>query len=77
MHLDDLLLRRNRLGLLLKNGGLDLLHELKERLQPMLGWSDEHWAAEVERYRRLWMQYYSLPSAQSEQAANLSEAEIA
>ncbi len=77
VHLDDLLLRRNRLGLLLKNGGLDLLPELKERLQPMLGWSDEHWAAEVERYRRLWMQYYSLPSAQSEQAANLSEAEIA
>jgi len=77
VHLDDLLLRRNRLGLLLKNGGLDLLPELKERLQPMLGWSDEHWAAEVERYRRLWTQYYSLPSAQSEQAANLSEAEIA
>lgn len=76
VHLDDLLLRRNRLGLLLKNGGLDLLPELKERLQPMLGWSDEHWAAEVERYRRLWTQYYSLPSAQSEQAANLSEAEI-
>ena len=77
VHLDDLLLRRNRLGLLLKNGGLDLLPELKERLQPVLGWSDEHWAAEVERYRRLWTQYYSLPSVQSEQAANLSEAEIA
>ena len=77
VHLDDLLLRRNRLGLLLKNGGLDLLPELKERLQPMLGWSDEHWAAEVERYRRLWTQYYSLPSVQSEQAANVSEAEIA
>ena len=58
VHLDDLLLRRSRLGLLLKNGGLDLLPDLKERLQPMLGWSDEHWAAEVERYRRLWSQFY-------------------
>ncbi|WP_297533274.1 glycerol-3-phosphate dehydrogenase/oxidase [Thalassolituus sp.] len=77
VHLDDLLLRRSRLGLLLKNGGLDLLPELKERLQPILGWSDEHWAAEVERYRRLWSQFYSLPSAQSEQAAKTSEAEIA
>ncbi len=77
VHLDDLLLRRSRLGLLLKNGGLDLLPDLKERLQPILGWSDEHWAAEVERYRRLWSQFYSLPSAQSEQAAKTSEAEIA
>ena len=77
VHLDDLLLRRSRLGLLLKNGGLDLLPDLKERLQPMLGWSDEHWAAEVERYRRLWSQFYSLPSVQSEQAAKTSEAEIA
>ena len=77
VHLDDLLLRRSRLGLLLSNGGLDLLPELKERLQPMLGWSDEHWAAEVERYRRLWSQFYWLPSAQSEQAAAVSEAEIA
>ncbi len=77
VHLDDLLLRRSRLGLLLKNGGLDLLPDLKERLQPMLGWSDEHWAAEVERYRRLWSQFYSLPSTQSEQAAMISEAEIA
>lgn len=77
VHLDDLLLRRSRLGLLLKNGGLDLLPDLKERLQPMLGWSDEHWAAEVERYRRLWSQFYSLPSTLSEQAAMISEAEIA
>ena len=77
VHLDDLLLRRSRLGLLLKNGGLDLLPDLKERLQPMLGWSDEHWAAEVERYRRLWSQFYSLPSVQSEQAAKTSEGEIA
>jgi glycerol-3-phosphate dehydrogenase len=43
----------------------------------MLGWSDEHWAAEVERYRRLWSQFYSLPSTLSEQAAMISEAEIA
>ena len=77
VHLDDLMLRRSRLGLLLKNGGLDLLPDLKERLQPMLGWSDEHWAAEVERYRRLWSQFYSLPSVQSEQAAKTSEGEIA
>lgn len=77
VHLDDLLLRRSRLGLLLKNGGLDLLPDLKERLQPILGWSDEHWAAEVERYRRLWSQFYSSPSVQSEQAAKTSEAEIA
>ena len=62
-HLDDLLLRRFRLGILLADGGQSLLPRLKILLQDSLGWKDEHWAAEVERYRCLWQVAHGLPPA--------------
>lgn len=76
VHLDDLLLRRNRLGLLLRNGGLDYESEFKRRLQPILRWDDALWKSEVERYREIWQQFYSLPSPQSEYAASVSELDV-
>lgn len=57
VHLDDLLLRRFRLGILLADGG----HSLLARLRPHLGWDDERWAAEVERYRHIWQRAHGLP----------------
>jgi glycerol-3-phosphate dehydrogenase len=60
-HLDDLILRRTRLGLLLPRGGMDLLPEVRELCQAELGWSDARWEAEVEAYRELWESSYSLP----------------
>ncbi|PNK60784.1 glycerol-3-phosphate dehydrogenase/oxidase [Psychrobacter sp. FDAARGOS_221] len=60
IHLDDLLLRRTRLGLIIPNGGLTPL--ISDRLQHIcqqeLGWSDEQWQQEVDRYRQLWQRYY-------------------
>ncbi len=63
MHLDDLLLRRVRLGLLLPHGGLPDIDRIQAIAQPELGWDDERWAQEVEDYTQLWNQCYSIPSS--------------
>jgi len=56
--LDDLLLRRTRLGLLLPEGGRACLPRIQAVVQPELGWSDERWRQEAEAYQRLWEQAY-------------------
>jgi glycerol-3-phosphate dehydrogenase len=61
MHLDDLMLRRLRLGLTCANGGQDLLPHILGIVQSELGWDDARWQAEVKRYRQTWQSYYSLP----------------
>ncbi len=61
VHLDDLLLRRVRLGLLLPRGGQDCLDDLRPIVQPELGWDDERWADEAARYGDLWEACYHLP----------------
>jgi glycerol-3-phosphate dehydrogenase len=58
-HLDDLLLRRVRLGLLLPEGGRDLLGRIRNIVQPELGWSDERWNEEEAAYLQTWKSYYS------------------
>ncbi len=60
-HLDDLLLRRTRLGLITPNGGSKLLETLQVLCKNELGWNEERWIREVERYSKIWQQYYSLP----------------
>jgi glycerol-3-phosphate dehydrogenase len=52
-HLDDLFLRRFRLGILLPDGGQSLLPALEPLLKKQLGWGDERWDEEAERYRRI------------------------
>ena len=59
VHLDDLLLRRVRLGMLLPGGGLALLPRVRRVVQPELGWSDQRWETEEKEYRRIWKTYYS------------------
>ncbi|WP_277760513.1 glycerol-3-phosphate dehydrogenase/oxidase [Pseudomonas sp. A34-9] len=63
LHLDDLLLRRTRLGLLLPRGGEDYFAAIRPLCQPRLGWSDEHWQEEIQRYRALWQRHHGLPDA--------------
>ena len=63
LHLDDLLLRRTRLGLLLPHGGEDYFTAIRQLCQPRLGWSDEHWQQEIQRYRALWQRHHGLPDA--------------
>ncbi|MEA4907660.1 MAG: glycerol-3-phosphate dehydrogenase/oxidase [Anaerolineaceae bacterium] len=58
-HLDDLLLRRTRLGLLLPNGGLDCIHAIRLAVQPVTGWHDARWEQEVARYSAIWERFYS------------------
>ncbi len=58
-HLQDLLLRRVRLGLLLPGGGRDLLGHIRNIVQPELGWSDERWQREEAAYLKTWQSYYS------------------
>ncbi|MES1927142.1 glycerol-3-phosphate dehydrogenase/oxidase [Salinisphaera sp. T31B1] len=53
-HLDDLLLRRTRIGLIARRGGIEALPELAGLCQEALGWDRPRWEREVERYRAHW-----------------------
>ena len=61
LHLDDLLLRRTRIGLLLADGAAAELPQIRSLCQPRLGWSDARWDDEQQRYLALWQRCYSLP----------------
>lgn len=61
-HLDDLLLRRTRLGLQLAGGALALLPRVRAICQHELGWSDARWEEEQARYLALWRGHYSVPA---------------
>jgi len=61
-HLDDLLLRRTRIGLLLRGGGEEHLARIRSICQPELGWDGAHWETEVAAYRQTWNKHYSLPT---------------
>jgi glycerol-3-phosphate dehydrogenase len=65
IHLDDLLLRRTRLGLILPHGAMTPLisARLKQICQQELGWDEQKWQQEVARYTELWQRYYHLPAA--------------
>lgn len=62
-HLDDLLLRRTRLGLLLTNGGSQHFEKIRTLVQLELGWTDLTWQAELTRYQQIYSQAYN-PKAQ-------------
>jgi glycerol-3-phosphate dehydrogenase len=65
IHLDDLLLRRTRLGLILNDGAMipSVRDKLKQICQQELGWDEKKWQQEVRRYKDLWQRYYYLPAA--------------
>ncbi|WP_348654964.1 glycerol-3-phosphate dehydrogenase/oxidase [uncultured Psychrobacter sp.] len=65
IHLDDLLLRRTRVGLILPHGAMTPLisARLKQICQQELGWDEQKWQQEVARYSELWQRYYHLPAA--------------
>lgn len=63
VHLDDAMLRRTRLGLLLRDGGAEILPRVREIACEELGWDDAVWRAEEDRYRALIARCYSLPAA--------------
>lgn len=63
VHLDDLLLRRTRIGNLLPEGGKAVLAAIKPLCQQRLGWDEAQWDAEMTRYLQIVERYYSVPQA--------------
>ncbi|MDP5274147.1 glycerol-3-phosphate dehydrogenase/oxidase [Chengkuizengella axinellae] len=59
VHLDDLLLRRVRIGMLLPSGGSDIIGRLKNEILPSLGWDENRWEQEASRYNQIWKNHYS------------------
>ncbi len=60
-HLDDLMLRRTRLGNVLPQGGVAELPRIQALCAEHLPWSEQQWQQEIERYQQIWTQHYSLP----------------
>jgi glycerol-3-phosphate dehydrogenase len=61
VHLDDLMLRRTRLGLLLENGGDEILSDIHGIVTEVRGWSEDRWQSELSRYRSVIEKYYTVP----------------
>ena len=61
-HLSDLILRRTRLGLVSSHGGTALLETIKPVVKQELGWSEKTWIKEMQDYKKLWKDCYSVPS---------------
>ena len=61
-HLDDLLLRRTRLGLLLPGGATALLPRLEPVAREAMRWSAGQWRDECDRYARIIDQCYTVPT---------------
>ncbi len=60
-HLSDLLLRRVRIGLLTPMGGKEYIKRVQKLCEPRLPWDRKRWKQEIQQYRDLWKQAYSLP----------------
>lgn len=68
VHLDDLLLRRTRLGLLHRDGGASLVALLRRLTAEVLGWDAARWDNEWQRYQDIRERFYGVP-ADAEAAA--------
>ncbi|MDX1497589.1 MAG: FAD-dependent oxidoreductase, partial [Salinisphaeraceae bacterium] len=69
VHLQDLLLRRTRLGFILRDGGVSLLPTIAELCQAHLGWDDARWKLEAKAYALQWQANYApIPAAESRAA---------
>ncbi len=64
-HLDDLLLRRTRLGLILPHAAESILPQVKLICLAELKWSEAVWQQELGAYLALWNQNYALPEPAS------------
>jgi glycerol-3-phosphate dehydrogenase len=60
-HLEDLMLRRVRIGLLLPDGGRAHLSRIGRLCRPALGWDRRRWRYETQRYVIHWQQTHGFP----------------
>ena len=63
VHLDDLLLRRTPIGVLLPRGGLRFFDRIQEICKEELKWDPDRWSQEAQAYQILWKQCHSVPTA--------------
>jgi glycerol-3-phosphate dehydrogenase len=68
-HLDDLLLRRLRIGLTTPLGGIPYLERIRTMVQRDLEWDDCRWCREAEAYREHWHAVHGLPSTSADHPA--------
>jgi len=61
VHLDDLLLRRTRIGNVLPEGAIAHIDKIKELCSEYLVWNEAKWQAEITRYTDIWQRHYGLP----------------
>jgi glycerol-3-phosphate dehydrogenase len=61
VHLEDLLLRRVRLGILIGERTFDVMDRIRAIAQPELGWDDATWEREEAAYRAVWTKCYPTP----------------
>ena len=61
VHLDDLLLRRTPIGVLLPQGGVRFFDRIHEICKEEMNWDVERWGQEAQAYEILWRSCYSLP----------------
>src|SRR5690606_24274267 len=59
-HLDDLMLRRTRLGNLLPHGGEAILPQVETVCRDQLGWTSVRWQQELGRYLDTVSRYYGV-----------------
>lgn len=60
MHLEDLMMRRTRIGLVARDGGREFLPAIRETVQSALGWDDARWDAEVAAYLAMWQRRHAV-----------------
>ncbi len=58
-HFADLMLRRVRIGLLTRNGGIDHIERIRELCEPVLSWDQRQWDEEINNYVTHWERVYS------------------
>lgn len=63
VHLEDLLLRRVRLGFTVEGGGAAEMEKIRKLAQPVLGWSDARWEQELAAYTNTFARNYSIKGA--------------
>lgn len=59
VNLEDIMLRRTRLGLLLPGGGQGLMDQVRGKVQTAMGWDDAQWEDQQRAYLELWRRAYS------------------
>ncbi|RPJ12866.1 MAG: FAD-dependent oxidoreductase, partial [Desulfobacteraceae bacterium] len=59
-HLDDLLLRRVRIGLITPEGGKEHIGRIKKMCSSVLPWDEAKWDAEINKYLEKWRRSHSV-----------------